>query len=525
MGASIDLGANDEASAGENAFLGDGGEMGRLIRAYDWAKSPIGRPATWPQSLRTAVRLMLTSRHPMFIWWGPELIQLYNDAYRQTMGPERHPWALGARGRDCWAEIWPIIGPQIELVMHGEGSTWNEDHLVPVTRHGALQEVWWTYGYSPIDDEGGVGGVLVVCNDVTEQHLAKEALARANARLLGDVGRLRDLFGQAPGFIAVLRGPEHVFEFTNAAYDRLIGSSGAAGKRLTDVLPEVESQGFVTLLDDVFKSGKAHVGTSVPLALQRASDGPADQLHVDFVYQPIRDASGTVTGIFVEGYDVTARVAAEHRQTLLVNEMHHRVKNILATVQALAILTGKSANSVSEFTAKFGDRVKAMARTHDVLMRGHCDEVAARNVIEAELKPYLGPQVELTCAPLSVGSAASVSLSLIVHELLTNAAKYGALSSSQRNTVGIVRAVSWRREAHLAGESARPHARRDQGRIWDTSDRTPGAGFRRQRRARIVADRNARNHHLHPETVSRPQRTGTTACGQNLVAPGLVLWF
>ena len=142
--------------------------MGALTRAYDWTKTPLGPPDGWPQSLKTAVRLLLTSQHPMFIWWGPELIQFYNDAYRQTMGPERHPSALGQCGYDCWTEIWDIIGPQIEFVMAGKGATWHVDQLVPVTRHGRREDVWWTYGYSPIDIEGQVGGVLVVCNDVTD---------------------------------------------------------------------------------------------------------------------------------------------------------------------------------------------------------------------------------------------------------------------------------------------------------------------------------------------------------------------
>ena len=93
-------------------FLAGGGEMGALTRGFDWSKTSLGSPETWPQSLRVTVRLVLTSRHPMFIWWGPELIQFYNDAYRETMGPERHPSALGARGRDCWDEIWDIIGPR-----------------------------------------------------------------------------------------------------------------------------------------------------------------------------------------------------------------------------------------------------------------------------------------------------------------------------------------------------------------------------------------------------------------------------
>ena len=158
--------------------------MGELMRAFDWSRTPLGPPETWPQSLRTTVGLLLTTNHPMFIWWGPELIQFYNDAYRRTMGPERHPSALGQRGRECWAEIWDIIGPQIEQVMAGRGATWHEDQLVPVTRYGRLEEVWWTYGYSPIADEGGgVGGVLVVCNDITENHRITEELRKNQERL------------------------------------------------------------------------------------------------------------------------------------------------------------------------------------------------------------------------------------------------------------------------------------------------------------------------------------------------------
>jgi len=164
-------------------FLAGGGEMGALTRAFDWSKTSLGPPQTWPQSLRVTVRLVLTSGHPMFIWWGPELIQFYNDAYRATMGPERHPSALGARGRECWDEIWDIIGPQIDDVMAGKGSTWNVDHLVPVTRHGRREDVWWTYSYGPIDLDGKVGGVLVVCNDVTSEHRAREALDLVNHEL------------------------------------------------------------------------------------------------------------------------------------------------------------------------------------------------------------------------------------------------------------------------------------------------------------------------------------------------------
>src|ERR1700738_3042981 len=176
-------------------FLAGGGEMGALTRAYDWSASPLGLAETWPQSLRTALRILLNTNHPMFIWWGEELIQFYNDAYRQTMGPERHPSALGQRGRKCWAEIWDIIGPQIEQVMRGGGATWHEKQLVPVTRHGRLEDVYWTYGFSPIDEDDAVGGVLVVCRDITKEHFAALASREREAELarvqhIGRIGAL-----------------------------------------------------------------------------------------------------------------------------------------------------------------------------------------------------------------------------------------------------------------------------------------------------------------------------------------------
>lgn len=169
--------------------------MGELTRAFDWSSSPIGPPERWPQSLRTVLRILLNTNHPMFIFWGPEHIQFYNDAYRQTMGPERHPGALGQRGRECWAEIWDIIGPQIDQVMSGGGATWHENQLVPVTRHGRLEQVYWTYGYSPIDQDDAIGGVLVVCRDVTKEYLAAAALREREAELarVQQIGRIGGL--------------------------------------------------------------------------------------------------------------------------------------------------------------------------------------------------------------------------------------------------------------------------------------------------------------------------------------------
>ncbi len=285
--------------------------MGSLIRDHDWTKSGLGPPEHWPPPLRTTVRLLLTTRHPMYIWWGPRLICLYNDAYRASIGPERHPGSLGQPGRDVWAEIWPIIGPQIEQVMSGGGPTWQENHLVPITRNGRREQVYWTYSYSPIDDEAapnGVGGVLVVCTETTQQVLA----ARDRA---AEVERLDRMFQQAPGGIAVLRGQDHVFEIANPAYLDLIGHRNVLGRRVAEALPEVVQQGFIDLLDEAYRTGEPYTGRAVPVDLQRTQDGAPDQRVLDFVYQPLLDPTGLVTGIFVQVTDVTdwARAEAELR--------------------------------------------------------------------------------------------------------------------------------------------------------------------------------------------------------------------
>ncbi len=280
--------------------------MGKLIRAFGWESTPVGPPSHWPQALRTAVRLMLGTNHPVFIFWGAELTCFYNDAYARSIGPEKHPSMLGAPGRTMWTEIWDIIGPQIEQVMAGRGATWHEDALVPIIRNGKLDQVYWTYGYSPIDHADGVGGVLVLCQETTERVLEHQRKAE-------EADRLRDLFQRAPSFAAILAGPEHRFEFANEAFQRIIGPRELIGKTVIESVPEVVEQGFVELLDRVFESGEPHIGRGTSVFLARVPNAPPQERLVDFIFQAVRDQNGIITGVFVEGYDVTERVSAENR--------------------------------------------------------------------------------------------------------------------------------------------------------------------------------------------------------------------
>src|ERR1700733_14142290 len=150
--------------------LQSGGEMGTLTREKDWSQTSLGSPEYWPQSLRTTLGIILSSKFPMFLWWGPELIQFYNDAYRPSLGNNgKHPSAVGQKGEDCWQEIWPIIKPLIDQVLNTGEATWSEDQLIPIYRNGRLEDVYWTFSYSPVIDESGTpAGVLVTCTETTD---------------------------------------------------------------------------------------------------------------------------------------------------------------------------------------------------------------------------------------------------------------------------------------------------------------------------------------------------------------------
>src|SRR5688572_28008119 len=247
------------------------GEMRARCREMNWSATPLGPPRQWPVSLRIIVATMLASRHPMFLWWGPELVQIYNDAYRPSFAEGgRHERALGARGAEFWTDIWDIIGPQIRQVLAGEGATWHEDQLVPIERNGRIEDVWWTYGYSPaFDDAGNIAGVLVVCQETTANVLGHDRLAEANRQLQVERARLAAAFEQAPAFLAILRGPTLVFEFVNEAYRRLVAHREVLGAPLFEALPELVGQGFEELLQGVLRTGEPFVGKEVPIMLAR----------------------------------------------------------------------------------------------------------------------------------------------------------------------------------------------------------------------------------------------------------------
>lgn len=333
--------------------------MGRRIREYDWNNSSLGNPSTWPRALKTAIRLMLSSGHPMFIWWGPDLIQFYNDPYYPSIGPDRHPSALGQEGRICWAEIWETIGPAIEKVMRGEGNVWCENHFIPITRNGRLEEAYWTYSYDPIYDEtapDNVGGVLLILTETTHIVLEKQRHREAEARW-------RELFTNSPSFMCLYKGKDHIHEYANHRYHDLLGGREIANKKLQEVLPEVYQQGLGDLLDQVYTTGESHIGHAAPIALFDAQNN-RHKHYLDFVLQPIHNADGEVTGIFANGYDVTERVLLQQsleeqdrRKDEFLAMLAHELRNPLAPIRNASELLMQTAQYGS-MSHSLGDLIK-----------------------------------------------------------------------------------------------------------------------------------------------------------------------
>ncbi len=337
---------NPQAPGKKSITLSGSGEMADRTRAFDWARTSIGPIEQWPEILLNTVNTLLNSRHPMFLWWGEDLIQFYNDAYRPSLGEGKHPTALGQKGPDCWPEIWPVIFPQIEAVMTRGEASWHEDQLVPIHRNGRLEDVYWTYSYSPVyTSTGAIAGTLVVCTETTNSILAKHQLQR-------ETQRLADLFEQAPAFFALLTGAQHVFEMVNGPYQQLIGQRTILGKSVREALPEAEEQNFLKLLDGVYRTGQPYVGRGIPIHLARHPNQPLELRYLDFVYQPKREPDGSVSGIIVLGVDVTD--ARRSEQILLQSEklnavgrlassIAHEINNPLASVMNLIYLAQHAA--------------------------------------------------------------------------------------------------------------------------------------------------------------------------------------
>jgi signal transduction histidine kinase len=306
-----------DASTMGGPFAGVG-ETRALARAVEWSATSLGPMEEWPVALRTTVRTVLDSPFAMNLWCGPELVLIYNDAYRHVLGA-KHPHALGRPGSEVWAEIWDEIAPMFEQILSGGPPVYAVDAPFVIEREastasgraGREPNAWFTFSISAVrDDAGEIVAFLSVVSESTARLRAEAAREAALAEAERAEARLRDVFAQAPAFMAVLRGREHVFEYVNAAYYQLVGHRQLVGLPAGKALPEIRGQGFEEILDVVLESGEPYVGREVPVFISRTADSEPEQRFLDFVYYPRKEADGLPSGIVAHGSDVTDHVLA-----------------------------------------------------------------------------------------------------------------------------------------------------------------------------------------------------------------------
>lgn len=319
----------------------------------------------------------------------------------------------------------------------------------PEAKGGGFDDRYWTAVHTPIcDATGQVAFLLQNTVDVTDIVRMREAASLpyrsvpaeasliertrevedAHRALMADSADFRRLFQQAPGFFAVLSGSDHVFTFASDAYLRLTGNRPLLGLTVREAIPEVVDQGFIDLLDTVYGEGKPYSASGARIMLVGEAGAPPRETYLDFSYDPIRDSDGTVTGIFVQGMDRTESFRALQRQQLMVDELNHRVKNALAMVLSIAAQTLKTNTDIDAARAAFEQRIVALARAHSTLSERQWQSTELKALAEQELLAY-GPERASVDGELTVlNPKSTIALAMLLHELTSNAAKYGALS-------------------------------------------------------------------------------------------------
>ncbi|UYB53696.1 PAS domain-containing protein [Xanthomonas sp. AM6] len=320
--------ATSDTEALAYPFLHGGGRTGALIARFDWSRTPLGPLSEWPQSLRTVTAMLLRSPLPIVLLWGREGIMIYNDAYAVFAGA-RHPQLLGSEVRQGWAEVAEFNDNVMKVGLAGRTLSYKDQELT-LHRNGRPEQVWMDLDYSPVLDDSGVpAGVIAFVVDTTER-------VRAQAHIQAERTRLTRLFDQAPGLMMMLTGREHVVELANPAFVRLMGGGALLGLPIREALPDMARPDFLAILDDAYRSGTAFVANSAKFQLQHA--GQAHERILDFVCQPVTGPSGEVTGIFIEGHDVTEQRRAA--DALHANERRLRFLDALAKATAASTEAG-----------------------------------------------------------------------------------------------------------------------------------------------------------------------------------------
>jgi two-component sensor histidine kinase/PAS domain-containing protein len=472
-------------------FLQGGGQMGQAIRATDWSQTPLGVPENWPGALKTCLGIMLSSSQPMWVWWGPQLINFYNDAYLPIIG-DKHPGALGRPARQVWCEIWHQIEGRIGAAMRGE-STYSEAELLVMHRNGYDEETYYTFSFSPVPDaDGSIGGIICANTNDTDRVIGARRLAllREIASRTWDA----DCVAQAYTLAArALSADPRDLPFAllyrldgTGTHASLAAACGIEAGHAAAPPACALDQARPWPVGEVIRTGRARVVSNLSERLGELPKGPWNDAPHEAVLLPLAvGADSAPRGVLVlaanpyrrrdEAFDnfavlVARQIASaivnveafeaeherakaadvlaleiEHRrrieqhQNRLLDEMNHRVKNTLATVQSIAVQTLKGVDEGARDS--FIARLFALSSQHDLLTMDNWEGASLEGVLRLALRPWREEdhaRVALEGPAVHLDPKRALALGMAFHELATNAARHGALSNAE----GHVRA-SW----------------------------------------------------------------------------------
>ncbi len=391
-------------------------DMAARVAAFDWSASPLGPRAGWPQSLMTATEIILASPVPMVLLWGPDGVMIYNDAYALFAGG-RHPWLLGQKVLEGWSEVADWNRHVLKVGLSGGTLTYKDQPLV-LHRHGMPENVWLNLDYSPVPDETGKpAGVLAVVVETTVRVRAERALSESDLRF-------RNLADHAPVMVW-LTGADGGCVFVSRSWCELTGQppENGLGFGWFDVIhPEDQDRVRELFLAAQTRREPFHCEYRL-----RRHDG-SYRWALDTA-TPRQGSDGSHLGFIGSVIDITERKESEQRQNLLMREVDHRAKNVLAVVQAVLRLS--RAETAEAFREVVEGRIASLARAHSLLASSRWTGVELRQLLREELAPYIGgrdDRLRLRGPDIFMPAEMAQSIALVLHELSTNAAKHGALS-------------------------------------------------------------------------------------------------
>jgi PAS domain S-box-containing protein len=409
--------------------------MAERVRSKDWSRTVLGAAEHWPPSLTLIVKVMLASGFPMCVRWGPEFVMIYNDGYRSILG-DKHPAAFGLPFHEAWPEVQAQLRPLHEAILNGtSGAFFAEDLLIKVQRRGspAWEDGRFTVSYSPVPEEKtptGVGGVLVTVVETTDRVRTEEALRTSE-------GRFAAIFEQT-GVGVIQCELDGRFLLANRRFCEIVGRT--ADELLTLRVPDITHPDH---WDTDVALRRRLVADGVPFFVEKRYLRPdGSVVWVSVNVSLMRSADGTRQQLIGVAQDITERKAAQEQQGLLVRELNHRIKNLFTITDGMIALSARSATSPQEYANNIRGRLNALSVAHDLILpsiSGEAGSLAEPTGLEILLRRILSPYVEMPSdssaarltldgPSVALGARAVTTFALILHELATNAAKYGALS-------------------------------------------------------------------------------------------------